>query len=248
VNAVLPTEMTPGRNPRATLRTAVLMACLMVAVAFASLALRPPAKAPGAAPKYLLEQIVPKEFGEWREVPPVTTQVVNPEGRTLLDKLYSQLLMRTYVNRSGYRVMLALAYGDDQRGELQAHMPDVCYPAQGFKLEDRADFPVTTPFGDVPARRLNTSNKAQARIEPVTYWFTVGGRQVQNKMEQRLIEIKLGFAGEVPDGLLFRVSSIDPQTDRAYKEHDQFVNDLLKAVPPRDRARLSGLQAAVATP
>ena len=27
-----------------------------------------------------------------------------------------------------------MAYGDDQRGGLQAHRPEVCYPAQGFKL------------------------------------------------------------------------------------------------------------------
>jgi EpsI family protein len=225
-----------------------VMACLMVVVAFASLALRPPAKAPGTAPKYLLEEVVPKQFGEWREVPPTMAQVINPEGRQLLDKLYSQMLMRTYVNGSGYRVMLALAYGDDQRGDLQAHMPDVCYPAQGYKLESRESIPLETPFGSIPARRINTSNKAQARIEPVTYWFTVGETQVNNKLEQRIIEIKLGFAGEVPDGMLFRVSSIDGDTPRAYQRHDQFVNDLLGAIPPQDRARLSGLKAAPATP
>jgi EpsI family protein len=247
VNAVLPTDVT-GRSPRATLRTAVAMICLMVVVAFCSLALRPPTKPPGTAPKYLLEDIVPRSFGEWTEVPATSAQVINPESRQLLDKLYSQMLMRTYVNRNGYRVMLALAYGDDQRGDLQAHMPDVCYPAQGFKLEDRIELPVDTPFGVIPARRINTNNQALARIEPVTYWFTVGETQIKNKIEQRIIEIKLGFTGQVPDGLLFRVSSIDPQKERAYKQHDQFVNDLMKAVVPRDRARLGGLKEAGAAP
>ena len=32
-----------------------------------------------------------------------------------------------------------MAYGDDQRGGLQAHRPEVCYPAQGFKVTSQAD-------------------------------------------------------------------------------------------------------------
>jgi EpsI family protein len=43
-----------------------------------------------------------------------------------------------YVNASGYRIMLSLAYGSDQRGALQAHKPEVRYPAQGFTLHGRS--------------------------------------------------------------------------------------------------------------
>src|SRR6185295_11767480 len=105
------------------------------------------------APKYVLEQVVPAQIGEWRLLPQ-DGQVVNPQTKELLDKLYSQLLSRTYVNASGYRVMLALAYGDDQRGDLQAHKPEVCYPAQGFALHSNEQGEVLTPFGNIPARRL----------------------------------------------------------------------------------------------
>jgi len=52
-----------------------------------------------------------------------------------LDKLYSQILNRVYVNATGYRIMLLLAYGSDQHGSLQADKPEVCYPAQGFALQ-----------------------------------------------------------------------------------------------------------------
>jgi hypothetical protein len=47
----------------------------------------------------------------------------------------------------------------------------------------------------------------------------------------------------VPDGLLFRVSSIDPEVPRAFTLHDAFVADLLKALSPVDRRRLSGLES-----
>jgi EpsI family protein len=53
----------------------------------------------------------------------------------LRDELYSQFLNRVYVNATGYRIMLLLAYGSDQHGSLQADKPEVCYPAQGFALQ-----------------------------------------------------------------------------------------------------------------
>jgi EpsI family protein len=182
---------------------------------------------------------VPKQFGDWKLLPQAAAQVVNPQTQELLDKLYSQILTRTYVNPQGYRVMLALAYGDEQRGDLTAHKPEVCYPAQGFKLHSNDPAELATPFGGIAARRLSTS--LGPRQEPVTYWFTMGDTAVKSKFQQRMVEVRMGLTGQVPDGLLFRVSSIDESPERAYRMHDAFVADLLKAVSPRDRQRLSGL-------
>jgi EpsI family protein len=225
------------------LRRSILLAALMVAVSAAGYALRPKAPEPGTAPRFVLEQIVPREFAGWRELPNTTELVVNPQTQAMLDKLYSQMLTRTYENREGYRVMLSMAYGDDQRGDLQAHKPEVCYPAQGFALLSNDSSNVATPFGDIAARRLNT--RMGARHEPVTYWFTVADTAIRNKVEQRMIEIRSGLTGQVPDGLLVRVSSIDVSPQNAYKLQDQFVAGLLGSVPEADRRRLSGLGAAV---
>ena len=221
-------------------RRSIVLAGLMVATAVGSIAARPSTKAsvPGHH-RYVLEDVVPRQFGDWKELPSETAQVVNPQTRELLDKLYSQILVRTYVNSAGYRIMLSIAYGDDQRGDLQAHKPEVCYPAQGFTLNNKADALVSTPYGSIDARRLDTS--MGRRKEPVTYWFTMGDRAVKTTWEKRLVEVRLGLTGAVPDGLLFRVSSIDPEASRAYGAHDIFVTDLLNAVSPTDRKRLSGL-------
>jgi EpsI family protein len=221
------------------LRVSVVLAGLMVLAAGGGIAARPSVKASDGAPRYVLEDIVPQQFGQWRELPEQGAQVVNPQTQQLLDKLYSQILTRTYVNEAGYRIMLSVAYGDDQRGALQAHKPEVCYPAQGFTLLSNVQAPLNTPFGDIATRRLNT--RMGARQEPVTYWFTVGDRAVKNKLEKRMVEIRLGLTGQVPDGLLFRVSSIDPSPDRAFDEQDKFVTALLESVNPKNRMRLSGL-------
>ena len=220
-------------------RIAFLIAALMCAAGIGAVVGRPGTQASGLRPAISLETIVPKQFGEWREEPQRIVQVVNPQTQELLDKLYSETLSRTYVNAGGYRIMLSLAYGSDQRGSLQAHKPEVCYPAQGFVLQKNDAAMLSTPFGGIPVRRLYTT--LGARQEPVTYWFTVGDRAIQGKLEKRLIEIKLGLTGRIPDGMLFRVSSIDGDQARAYRYQDQFVAQLLQSVSPTERERLSGL-------
>lgn len=229
------------------LQLAALMACLMASASVVGVAVRPPAVDPvaSAMPRYVLETAVPRSFSGWRELPTLGAQVVNPQTQEMLDKLYSQVLTRTYVNSDGYRIMLSLAYGGDQRGSMQAHKPEICYPAQGFTLHSSTPGQITTPFGRIETRQLSTS--LGPRQEPVTYWFTMGNTVATSKLQQRLVELRFALTGQVPDGLLFRISSIDTNPARAFAQHQAFANDLLSAVPATDRARLSGL-AATASP
>src|SRR3954469_8187690 len=152
-------------------RIAILMSALMILASIGAVLARPTIKAADEEPPISLEQMIPKEFGEWREEPQRFAQVVNPQTQELLDKLYSQILSRVYVNKEGYRIMLSLAYGTNQRGSLQAHKPEVCYPAQGFTIDKQVTAQFASPYGEVPVKRL--SSHLGVRYEPVTYWFTV---------------------------------------------------------------------------
>ena len=220
-----------------------VMAALMAIVSVGVIAARPGTKVAAVGPKFLLENVVPKQFGRWRLIPEVGNQVVNPQTKEILDKLYSQVLARTYVNDVGERVMLSIAYGDDQRGDLAAHKPEVCYPAQGFQLLGNVAADIATPFGSIPGRRLNTI--LGSRKELVTYWFAVGTSAVTSKFQQRMVEVKMGMTGQIPDGLLFRVSSIDEVPARAFAVQETFVGALLEAVASKDRPRLSGLPSTI---
>lgn len=222
-----------------TKRTSILLAAVMCITAVGSVAVRPDATVAQKGEAISLEAIVPKDFGDWHELQQPSAQVVNPQTRELLDKLYSQILNRTYVNSDGYRIMLSLAYGDDQRGGLQAHRPEVCYPAQGFQLQSTQEGTLPTPYGSIDVRRLST--RLGARNEPVTYWLTVGDQIVASNFDKRLAQIRLGLTGQIPDGLLFRVSSIDDDPSRAFQVQQRFAADLISAVPPVARKQLSGL-------
>jgi EpsI family protein len=221
------------------MRLILLIAALMFAASVAAILARPSTKASELEAAFSLEAIIPRSFGEWREEPQRYVQVVNPQTKELLDKLYSQVLSRIYVNASGNHMMLSLAYGSDQRRSLQAHKPEVCYPAQGFAILKNEAALLGTAFGDIPIRRVVAT--AGARHEPLTYWFTVGDRAVEGKMQKRLVDLRYGLTGRIPDGMIFRVSSIDSDYAHAFALQGQFIDQLLQALPPPERKRLSGL-------
>jgi len=222
-----------------TNRIAWVIAILMCAASVAAVALRPAVKRADVAPAFSLENAVPKAFGDWREEPSTIAQVVNPETQALLNKLYSQMVSRVYVGDDGYRIMLSIAYGSDQRRSLQVHKPEVCYPAQGFTVLKNEAVQIQTPFGAIPGRRMFT--RMGTRDEPVTYWFTTGDKVVTSKLQKRLADLRYGLTGQIPDGLIFRVSSMDSDETRSNAMQDKFVNQLLESLKPEERKRLSGL-------
>ncbi|MDZ7891350.1 MAG: EpsI family protein [Rhodoferax sp.] len=221
-----------------TLKNIILLA-LMVGAAWVAHASRPTelmAKTRGDAK---LEAIVPAAFGPWRQLQQSAGQVVNPQQTELLDSLYSQILTRTYINTNGSAVMLSIAYGENQSDGLALHIPDVCYPAQGFKVTGSSNSVLSTGMGEIPVRRLQT--ELGQRKEPLTYWTTIGNKVAQGGTARKLEQLRYGFRGQIPDGLIFRVSSINGNTPLAYELQAQFISDLLGAMQPPQRQFLSGL-------
>jgi EpsI family protein len=237
-------EGPPADSPSSVDRTRVAIAlfALMAAAGAAGLGARALIAPSSQAAPVDLDRMVPAKFGEWT-LQPSSALLVNPQTQALIDQLYSQTLSRTYANAAGYRVMLSLAYGSDQRLGLQAHLPEVCYPAQGFTIREQSEGRIATSFGAIPVKRLHTEQGS--RVEPVTYWLTMGEQvlQTRSRFEKRLIELRFGLTGNVPDGLLFRVSSIDARAGNAYEMQERFVRDLLGAVALPERVRLAGLRS-----
>ena len=182
--------------------------------------------------------------GEWQVVQEAA-QVANPEIEALLSRIYPETLSRTYVDKSGYKIMLSIARSANQIGIQQAHRPEVCYPAQGFKLRGEMEVggKLTTYYGSIPVNRLTAS--LGSRVEPVTYWLTMGDEVVDNQWEKRMVQIRAILTGENPGGLLFRVSSIDGDSNGAFAMQQKFVADMMTTFSPTARSRLGGLKEPV---
>lgn len=216
----------------------VILLILMLASAGLAVAMRPTHKIAEHGPKVVLETMIPHAFGDWQEEKQTTTQIVDPQQKEMLDKIYSQTLSRTYVNGSGYRIMLSIAYGNDQSDSMQVHKPEVCYPAQGFVLQGKQLGTLAIKNGEIPVIRILTT--LGQRSEPVTYWTTIGDQVVKPGIHKKLAEMSYGLSGKIPDGMLIRVSSIDAQSDSAYQIQNRFSAQMLEALAPEHRQRLTG--------
>ena len=220
-------------------RHALLALLLMVAAALLAWRLTPTVPLTSLHGEINLEQMVPRQFADWRVENTVAGAIVNPQQEALLKKLYSQTLSRSYINSQGARIMLSIAYGRDQRDGMQLHHPEVCYPAQGFQLKSNKPALLQLGGSGVPGRQLETYLGRQ-RQEPVTYWTVIGETAVRGGINKKLAEMRYGLRGLIPDGLLFRVSSINPDSTAAFALQQQFSAALLAAVPPGVRVRLVG--------
>jgi EpsI family protein len=211
----------------------------MFAAAGLALALKPTVRMADSGPKIDLEVMIPKTFGDWKIDETIAPLIANPEQEAVINKIYNQTLSRTYINLKGERIMLSIAYGGDQSDTMAVHKPEVCYPAQGFQILKSATGTVTTDRGDIPVKRL-VATQGQ-RIEPITYWTTVGDKAAnRNGLEWKLIQIKYGLTGKIPDGLLFRISSIQADEKKAYQAQDDFSRALIDSLTPAGKERITG--------
>jgi EpsI family protein len=216
----------------------VLLGAAMAGAMAVTGALTPKQKVADFQERFVLADLIPERFGNWRldnSVAPLTPDETQKE---LIATLYDQTLARTYVNEAGQRVMLSIAYGGDQSKQLQLHLPEVCYVAQGFELVKENKGELFTPFGTVPVKRLVA--RQNARNEPITYWVTVGDKAVASGLGQKYQRFLVNLTGKIPDGMLVRVSTVEANDGEAYRVQERFVNQMLGALSPKGRSRLLG--------
>ena len=190
-----------------------------------------------------LEKIFPAEFADWRVDTRAAMILPSPQTQALLASIYNQTLTRTYINAAGERIMLSVAYGGDQSDATRAHLPEVCYPAQGFQITSNTRSQVVLADRAVSTRLL--MSKLGLRNEPITYWLVVGDRVTVSRTDQKLAQFRLGLRGLIPDGMLVRVSSIDEDMARGHQIQAKFLGQMALALPENARDRVFGTQHVV---
>lgn len=217
-------------------RNVAILIAMLAAVLVSNL-LRPSGKLEHKGPVIALDELIPKSFAEWQE-DPVPMPLVSPDVQQALDKVYAQTLSRTYINAAGERIMLSIAYGQDQSDNLAIHLPEGCYQGQGFAVGKKELVNVNTTNGSIPAARLIASKGL--RIEPITYWVVIGDRVVSSAWEMKKVKFDYTLKREVPDGFLVRISNISSQTKDAYKLQESFAAQMIEEIPADKRQVLIG--------
>ena len=187
------------------------------------------------------ERIIPPSFADWTQVSDGNnTLIVDPEQQEALDDLYTQIVSRTYVQQStGRRLMLSLAYGDNQTFSKQLHRPEACYSSQGFNIKALHAEQMLANGHKIELQRMTA--QVSNRQEQVSYFVRIGDRVVIGPPTNlNLARMQMGLKGYIADGFLFRVSEISDDDKASQQLHDQFINDLLKTLSPDQQAMLIG--------
>ena len=231
------TESERLSSPNLSRRNMLLGAVLAGASGFAYA--RQPAIAHAVVPEKEFESWVPPKFGNWTTVS--QSGVVLPPPDTLRDRLYDNLVTRVYVAPDLPAVMLLLAYNNAQDGVLQVHRPEVCYPVGGFELSATREIMLNASGQAVPANMFTAS--APGRVEQVAYFTRLGTVYPRKWIEQRVAVMRANLAGEIPDGMMMRVSALGIDQREAQPLLAAFAGQFIENSNPRMQRLLLGQDA-----
>lgn len=219
--------------------SAAMLAAMLSSIALAQV-LTPTLQSAGAGES--LAASVPLQFGEWRALPNAPLQAelsTAADGGKTQDQPYDDVLMRTYVNEAGDQVMLAIAYARAQRQDVKLHLPDVCYPAQGYKVLELAPAFLSMAGNGSALPGTHMLASGNGRLEAVTFWARIGDAYPQGGLAMRMKIFRDGLQGKVTDGMLVRSSMLvhsSAGAADAYAVQERFLNQLVSASNARGKA------------
>jgi len=185
-----------------------------------------------------IDSHIPLAFGDWSQFKGF--QAIKPPPDGLEAEVYNQEVSRAYVDKQGHVVFFIIAYGESQSDRLQLHHPEVCYTAQGFRVTR----PATSKFDWSPDARPIVLTRLVAsredRIEPISYWMRIGYDVTNSNWARNALKLQYGLRGWIPDGALFRVSTVGVSQDASFKLQEKFIRDLLNTVTPETREFMVG--------
>lgn len=186
--------------------------------------------------KETFEALVPRQFGNWDLHS--DGGVVLPPPDTLRDRLYDNLVTRVYQAPGQPLLMVLLAYNNVQDGVLQVHRPEVCYPVGGFQLSETRKIEIDLGKSVIPANIFTA--EAPGRVEQVMYFTRLGEAFPRSWIEQRIAVINANLAGDIPDGMMMRVSVIGIDQARANPILTGFTREFINESPRRLQKLLVG--------
>ena len=225
-------SVTPSRLTRRHL----LMGGALLAVSGLAFARTPKARYPKLSDRRF-EDLFPKSFGDWKTLP--VSELVLPPESELANKMYEHILTRSYVNKAGVVIMFLAAYNSVQLNNVQLHRPEVCYYASGFSIDMSKPLDISLGANHVVAARAVRATQG-SRVENIVYWTRIGEEMPQSWAAQRVSMTKANLEGYLADGLLLRMSVINPNSDLATAQMEGFVKDMLSHSGAETRRLLVG--------
>jgi EpsI family protein len=78
------------------------------------------------------------------------------------------------------------------------------------------------------------------RFEPITYWVTLDEHASLPGLSRKLDQLRYGMRGQIPDGMLVRVSTVGLPQEQSFAVQKEFLETLYGAISPTVRGRYFG--------
>ena len=220
--------------------TNILLACVaMLAAMLLAIVMTPHRLMARTHDAFNIDKHLPLAFGDWKPVEGLN--VVAPAPPDSLEReVYNQEASRGFVDPDGHVVMLMVAYGESQSDRLQLHHPEVCYTAQGFRVSPTRSATLAYSPSMPPLNVTRLVATREDRIEPITYWMRIGYDKSDSNWARQALKLGYGLKGWIPDGALFRVSTLGLPPEESFKVEQKFISDLLNYVDPGTREFMVG--------
>jgi len=145
-----------------------------------------------------------------------------------------------YFGSNNERVMVSLSYAPNQfDSRFTAHRPEYCYKAQGFTTGPTNDRALRLADREFEVRSLTVSKGP--RQETVTYWMTLSGQPVLPGLSRMAAQIGYAVRGEIPDGYLIRVSTINDDDKQAFDINRRFLTAWASSMEKEWHQQLVGI-------
>lgn len=198
---------------------------LGLAAAAAISSLNMPRALAAPIPKERFRKMIPEAAGRWRSR--TSSELVTAAPDPFSDKLYQNLETRIYEGDGLPTMMVLLAYNNIQQNDVQVHRPEVCYPAAGFPIVSSKAVSLDFDGRRIAARKLIADRGGPK--EEILYWVRVGRDFPVGWAEQRISMALANVGGVSPDGLLFRVSTIEGASGYSPDALEEFLQAFARA-------------------
>lgn len=150
---------------------------------------------------------VPRTLNGWQS----RDIAVDPEVSDLLRADFN--VQRVYTHPQGFAVFVYVGYYGTERGGAPEHTPDVCYPSQGWEIEENETLFVGDTQNGFSVREFIVERDDSRRL--VHFWYrTESATGFTSTITLRLRHFWSRLTENRGDGALVRVSTVLAKGDR----------------------------------
>jgi len=164
----------------------------------------------------------PYTLGEWKG-----EDLEYPDW--LSDELKAEeLIMREYEDKDGNNLMLYAGFFT-YRKSTSTHNPDVCYPAQGWKIEKKDIVKLDIDGRSYPVAERIISKNLNRQV--VLFWYQVKDKTITNKIKHQMLIIKDALIEGKMRASIVRVSM--PIKNRSIDEALEIEKEFAEIIIPK---------------